>query len=483
MHVNLLISGNSVPAVGGGKFVRKNPISKVVVTTAAAAKKEDVDNAVEAAAEAFKTWSKTGPTARRSILLKIADEFERSVADFMGKAHEETGATKMWLGFNVKVAAGMIREAAAMTTQIKGEVIPSDKPGSTAMAVRRPVGVLVGMAPWNAPIILAVRACVMPIACGNTVVLKASERCPGTHRMIAEVFQKGGLPDGVLNVITHSAEDAPEVVTSLIAHPKVKRINFTGSTPVGKIIAAEAAKCLKPVLLELGGKAPMLVLKDANVDAAVNAAAFGAYMNQGQICMSTERLIVDERIADEFVEKFAAKAASLSFGDGTSGDVVIGSVVDEDILDRVRVLVDDARNKGAVIACGEVPVSGTVMGATIVDWVTKDMSIYGQESFGPVVAVIRARDADHAIELANDSDFGLAASVFATDINEAIRVANSIDSGICHINGPTVFDEAQMPFGGIKDSGYGKFGGQQGVEQFTELRWLTIEDPNQHYPF
>lgn len=483
MNVNLLIGGKSVPAIDGGEFVRKNPISKDVVTTAAAAKKADVDQAVEAAAEAFKTWSKTGPTERRSILLKVADEFDKAVASFMAKASEETGATDMWLGFNVKVAAGMIREAAAMTTQIKGEVIPGDKPGSTSMAVRQPVGVLAGMAPWNAPIILAVRACVMPIACGNTVVLKASERCPGTHRMIAEIFQKGGLPDGVLNVITHAAEDAPEVVTSLIAHPEVKRINFTGSTHVGKIIAAEAAKYLKPVLLELGGKAPMLVLKDANVDAAVNAAVFGAFMNQGQICMSTERLIVDESIADEFVEKVSAKAASLPFGDGTSGAVVLGSVVDEDILDRVRGLVDDAQSKGAVITCGEVPASGTVMGATVIDHVTDEMDIYSQESFGPVVSVIRARDADHAIELANDCDFGLAAAVFATDINEAIRVAGSIDSGICHINGPTVFDEAQMPFGGVKDSGMGHFGGQQGVEQFTQLRWLTIEDPHQHYPF
>ncbi len=483
MNIDMLIGGSPTQSINNEMFDRKNPVTGEVVTTAPAAKSGDVDLAVKAAADAFKTWSKTGPSERRAILLKVAEEFQAAVADFMQIAAQETGATKVWLGFNVKVASGMIREAAAMTTQLKGEVIPTDKPGSLAMSVRRPVGVLVGMAPWNAPIILAVRAVVMAIACGNTVVLKASERCPHTHRLIAEVFQRGGLPKGVLNVITHSADDAPEVVSALIAHPDVKRINFTGSTRVGRIIAEQAGKHLKPVLLELGGKAPLIVLEDADLDAAVNAAAFGAFLNQGQICMSTERIIVDDSIADEFVRRFAQKAKSLTCGDATKQDVILGSVVDRDIIDRVRHLVDDATGKGAVIASGGVPDDSTIMPATIVDKVTPDMDIYRDESFGPVVAVLRARDADHAIELANDNAYGLSASVFGSDITRAMRVADAIESCICHINGPTVADEAQMPFGGVKASGYGKFGSLQGMEQFTELRWITIEDPHQHYPF
>lgn len=197
----------------------------------------------------------------------------------------------------------MLREAAAMTTQIDGSLIPSDVPGNLAMGVRVPCGVIVGIAPWNAPVILATRALAMPLACGNTVVLKASEACPATHRLIGEVLHEAGLGEGVVNVITHAVEDAPQIVERLVSHPAVKRINFTGSTKVGKIIAETAAKYLKPVLLELGGKAPVVVLNEADINEAVNAVAFGAFFNQGQICMSTERVLVQDNIADQFIEK------------------------------------------------------------------------------------------------------------------------------------------------------------------------------------
>lgn len=482
MDIDMLINGSAAQAEQGGQFVRKNPISAEIVTRAPAARRADVNRAVDAAAAAFPAWAKMGPNQRRTILLKAADLFDEAAPEFIETAMNETGATKTWLGFNVMLASRMIREAASLTTQLNGEVIPSDKPGTLAMSVRRPVGVLVGMAPWNAPIILAVRAVATPLACGNTVILKASERCPHTHRLIGEVFKRAGLPDGVLSVITHSAEDAPEVVSALIEHPSVKRINFTGSTRVGKIIAEQAGKNLKPVLLELGGKAPFVVLDDADIDAAVEGAAFGAFMNQGQICMSTERIIVDEKVADQFIQKFAAKAKGLSFGN-SADNVVLGSVVDREIIDRVKMLIDDATNKGAEVVAGNVPDEGTIMPATIVDRVEPGMALFGDESFGPVVGVVRARDTDHAIELANDNEYGLSASVYGSDINRAIRVAEAIESGICHINGPTVGDEAQMPFGGVKGSGYGKFGGRAGIEQFTELRWITIEDPHQHYPF
>ncbi|SCY65634.1 aldehyde dehydrogenase [Paracoccus tibetensis] len=481
MTATLLIGGKAMAAAGGGTFERRDPVTGQVATLAAAARKPDVDAAVAAAAAAFPAWSRTGPSERRKILNKAADLLEARTQDFIETGIAETGATGPWMGFNVLFAAKILREAAASTTQIKGEVVPSDKPGTLAMAYREPVGVLVGMAPWNAPVILGVRAVAMPLACGNTVVLKSSEMCPRLHAMIGEVLAEAGLPEGAINVISHAAEDAPEVVKALIAHPDVRRVNFTGSTRVGKIIAAEAAKHLKPVLLELGGKAPLVILEDADLDGAVNAATFGAFMNQGQICMSTERIIVAESIADAFVEKFTAKASGLSHGD-PRGQVVLGSVISRGAVEKVDELVRDAADAGARVTTGGASGS-TIMPATIVDHVTPDMRLFREESFGPVVCVVRARDTDHAVELANDTDYGLSAAVFGRDIPRALDVARRIRSGICHINGPTVGDEAQMPFGGVKDSGYGRFGGSAGIDAFTELRWITIEDPNQHYPF
>ena len=481
MDITMLIGGADTPAADDSLFERRNPVSGDVATRAPAAKPADVDKAVEAAAAAFPEWSEMGPGARRKILNKAADALDAHTEEFIKTAMAETGATGPWIGFNVMLAANMLREAASMTTQVTGEIIPSDKPGTLAMAIRQPVGVLVGMAPWNAPVILAVRALALPIACGNTVVLKASEMCPATHRLIGKVLTDSGLPKGVVNVVTHSAEDAPAVVSALIAHPKVKRINFTGSTRVGRIIAEQAASHLKPVLLELGGKAPLVILDDADMDGAVNAAAFGAFMNQGQICMSTEKIVVDEKIADEFVKRFSEKSAALPHGD-PSGHVVLGSVVDRATVEKVDALIEDAVAKGATLVTGGATDS-TIMPATIVDKVTPDMRIYSEESFGPVVCVIRVSGVDEAVKVANDTEYGLSAAVFGKDVQRAVGVARRIESGICHVNGPTVGDEAQMPFGGMKASGYGRFGGKAGIDEFTELRWITVEDPGQHYPF
>jgi acyl-CoA reductase-like NAD-dependent aldehyde dehydrogenase len=379
------------------------------------------------------------------------------------------------------LASNMLREAAAMTTQISGEVIPSDKPGTLAMAIRQPAGVCLGIAPWNAPVILGTRAIAMPIACGNTVVLKASEMCPGTHRLIGQVLVEAGLPKGVINVVTNDPKDAAGIVETLVAHPAVKRVNFTGSTKVGRIIAELAGRHLKPALLELGGKAPLVVLDDADIDAAVNAAIFGAFMHQGQICMSTERLIVDETIADEFVAKLAARAAQLPAGD-PRGHVVLGSLISSQAADKMEELVADATAKGAKLMAGGKR-TGTVVEATLLDHVTPAMRLYSEESFGPVKPVIRVKGEEEAVRVANDTEYGLSSAVFSRDIRRAFAVAARIQAGICHINGPTVGDEAQMPFGGVKGSGYGRFGGKASIAEFTDLRWLTIEDPNQHYPF
>jgi acyl-CoA reductase-like NAD-dependent aldehyde dehydrogenase len=419
--------------------------------------------AADAASAAFPAWSATGPNVRRALLNKAADALEAAADQFVAAMRDELRASEPWARFNVALGAGMVREAAALTTQITGEVIPSDKPGLLAMALREPVGVVLGIAPWNAPVILGCRAIATPLACANTVILKASERCPRTHALIAQAFADAGFPDGVVNLVTNDPADAADVVGSLIDHPAVRRINFTGSTAVGRIVAKRAAEQLKPVLLELGGKAPLIVLQDADLDEAVKAAAFGAFMNAGQICMSTERIIVVEAVADDFARRLAEKAAGMP-----------AAAVGESISTNFQALIDDAIGKGAR-QIASAP-------ANVIDGVTNDMRLYHDESFGPVVGIIRVADEEEAIRVTNDSQYGLSSSVFTRDTARGLRVARRIRSGICHINGPTVQDEPQMPFGGVGASGYGRFGGKAGIEAFTELRWITIAGEPGHYP-
>jgi len=479
---------STIPMSIGGKaresaahFERHDPVTGELATLAAAATVADAIAAADAAGAAFPAWSARGPNERRAMLTRAAAVLESHAGEFVEAMTGETGATEGWARFNLMLAASMIREAAALTTQISGEVIPSDKPGCIALAMREPAGVVLGIAPWNAPIILAVRAIAVPLACGNTVILKASEICPRTHGIIIECFIEAGFTGGIVNLITNAPKDAGEIVGALIDHKAVKRINFTGSTTVGRIVAVRAAQNLKPVLLELGGKAPLLVLDDADLDEAVKAAAFGAFMNQGQICMSTERIIVQDAIADAFVDKFQAKVATMKVGNPRDGNTPLGAVIDQKTIQHVDMLVQDALAMGAKKINGGVA-RGVLMPATVIDLVTPSMKLFREESFGPVVAVVRARDEAHAIELANDTDYGLSAAVFTRDTARGLRVAKQIKSGICHINGSTVHDEAQMPFGGVKASGYGRFGGKAGIDAFTELRWITIETQSGHFP-
>ncbi|OOY24993.1 salicylaldehyde dehydrogenase [Thioclava sediminum] len=479
-EIGMLLDGASAPAASGASFDRIDPVTGEVATRAAAAGRDDVETVVASAARAFPGWSATGPNGRRKILLKAADVMEARADDFIQAMITETGATGPWAGFNVHLAAGMIREAAAMTTQIGGEIIPSDKPGTMAMGVARAKGVCLGIAPWNAPVILGTRAVAMALACGNTVVLKASEMCPATHRLIGECFAEAGLPEGALNVVTNAPEDAADVVEALIAHPAVKHVNFTGSSAVGRIIGRLTGEHLKPSLLELGGKAPLIVLDDADLDGAVNAAIFGAFMNQGQICMSTERIIVDEKVADAFVEKLAARASALPAGD-PRGDVALGALVSEAAAEKMDALIADATGKGAKLVAGGSR-EGTIVAATLLDGVSEDMRIYAEESFGPVKSIIRVKGDEEALKVANDTEYGLSSAIFSADVSRAMALANRLETGICHINGPTVGDEPQMPFGGVKASGYGRFGGRAAIAEFTDLRWITVEDPKQHYP-
>lgn len=468
----LFIHGEACAAQNAATFTRLNPVTQTVASVAPAATLTDT---TRTAAAAFPQWRDTPPGERRRLLLAAADELEKRSEQFITAMNAETGATPQWAGFNVHLGAEILREAAALTTQIDGQVIPSNIPGNLAMATRQGAGVVLGMAPWNAPIILAVRAIATPLACGNTVILKGSELSPATQGLIIDSLAAAGFPAGVVNYLTCAPQDAPTLVESLIAHPGVRRINFTGSTPVGRLIAQTCAKYLKPVVLELGGKAPLLVLDDADIDQAAAGATFGAFANAGQICMSTERIIVEQAIAEPFIDALVKRVNGLPDG-------LLGSVVDKKTVDRCNALIDDALAHGATLLTGG-KADSTLMSATLLDGVTPAMRLWHEESFGPVKAVIRAADEQDAVRIANDSAYGLSSAVYSRDTARAWNVAQNLQTGICHINGPTVHDEAQMPFGGTKDSGYGRFGGRAGIHEFTELRWVTMQTQPRQLPF
>ncbi|HHV4047871.1 TPA: aldehyde dehydrogenase family protein [Klebsiella pneumoniae] len=444
---NLYIDGQWHDAEGRRTFTRRHPAHDESASVAAAASLADGKRCVEAAACAFPLWRDTAPAERRRLLLEAAEQMLLREAKFIAAMAAETGATAHWAGFNVHLAADILREAAALTTQIEGQIIPSNVPGNLAT----------------------------PLACGNTVILKGAELSPAAQGLIIDALDAAGFPPGVVNYLTCAPEDAPALVESLIAHPAVRRVNFTGSTPVGRIIARTCGQYLKPAVLELGGKAPLLVLDDADIEQAAAGAVFGAFANAGQICMSTERIIVDNAVAEAFIPLLARRAAALPAA-------LTGPVVDMNTIARCNALIDDALAKGARLLTGG-KANDTHMSPTLLDGVTREMRLWREESFGPVKAIIRVHSEEEALAVANDSEYGLSAAVYSRDSARAWNVAQRLHTGICHINGPTVHDEAQMPFGGCKASGYGRFGGRAGIAEFTELRWITIQTQPRELPF
>ncbi|MEV6172402.1 aldehyde dehydrogenase family protein [Streptomyces sp. NPDC051954] len=480
----LFIGGKDVPAASGRTTEDLNPYTGGVYATVAAAGPEDVRRAVDAADAAFEEWAALAPFARRAIFLKAADLLDArgdQVAELMAN---EAGGTRPWAYFNVALAANMLREAAAAVTAPRGEVLSAQEQGALGLAVREPLGVVAAFAPWNAPVILGARAVAAPLAAGNTVVVKASEDAPiACALLVADVLREAGLPDGVLNVITNAREDAAEIAEALIADERVRGVNFTGSTGVGRIIGEHAARHLKPAVLELGGKNAVIVLDDADVDYAVNAAVFSVFMNAGQICMSGDRILVHESLAEEFTERFTAKVASLPSGDPGDPHTVVGPLVAASSAQRVAGLVRDAVAKGAKVLVGGGEPEGAVHPATVLTEVPKGADLYHAEAFGPVCVVQSFADDATAVTLANDTENGLTCGIITENATHGLAVARRIRTGIVHVNDQSVADEPHAPFGGAKASGYGRFGGRWGIEAFSNTRWVTIATQQAHYPF
>jgi acyl-CoA reductase-like NAD-dependent aldehyde dehydrogenase len=479
-----LFIGGEWSASEGGTFEDRDPFTGEAVAHVAAGTREDAARAVAKAAEAFPAWSQTVPAERQRIFLKAADGLEARGQEVVSLLAHETGCTFGFAMFQLGFVAGLLRQTAATAYAPLGQILPSDHPGTLAMGIRRPVGVVGAIAPWNAALILSARSIAAPLALANTVVLKPSELSPVVGGLLwGELFAEAGLPAGVLNVVTHAPGEAGPIGDELVENTAVRRINFTGSTATGRRLAEAAGRNLKRVVLELGGYNPLIVLADADLDYAVNASTFGAFLHQGQICMSARRIIVERPIADELTARLAEKASGLKTGDPREQDTIIGPLITEAALNTVKERVDDAVAKGAKVLAGGEAI-GPCYAATVLSDVPDDSDFAKFETFGPVVAVDVVDSAEEAVARANATSYGLSAGILTMDTDRGFVLAQQLESGIVHVNDQPVGDEPQMPFGGVKDSGWGRFGGQAAIDEFTELRWITVQGGSGHpFPF
>lgn len=476
----MYIDGKWSKSANNKSFESYNPATGKVYSSIADASLSDTKLALQAASNAQPLWASLPHTERFKYMIKIADAIESMTDEFTEALVNETGA---WVGkasFECNVTAEEFRTAAAMIYQATGEIIPSAT-GKRSMIVRKPVGVVSVISPWNFPMLLSARGFAPALALGNTVVLKPSEESPISGGILfAKACEKAGLPAGVFNVVTCSRENVAAVGDELVTNAVVKTISFTGSTAIGKQIGAKAGGLLKKACLELGGKDALIVLNDADIELAVNAATFGTFMHQGQICMSTERVIVHIDVADEFSQRFANNVRKLKTGDPWDMAKPIGPIINQAQINKIIEQVEDAKSKGAKVLTGGT-FDGLFYDATVLSNVTNDMKIIQQENFGPVAPILIANDIEHAIQIHNDSEYGLSSAVITADIEIGLEIAARLEAGMTHINDSTVNSESHVPFGGVKSSGLGGHGGKASIAAFTELQWVTITK-DAHYP-
>jgi acyl-CoA reductase-like NAD-dependent aldehyde dehydrogenase len=452
-----------------------SPVTNEVLYKAAAASEDDATAAIASAEKAGKMWSKTKPSVRRDIFLRAGEELAKRKEECFQYSRRETGTERSMFELEFALTLEACKTIAGLIPTVQGTIPTVAEEGSSAMVFREPYGVVLGIVPWNAPYVLGVRAFLTPLATGNTVILKGSESSPGVFWALASAFHAAGLPDGCLNTIYHRPADASAVTTALIASPAVKKINFTGSTAVGSIIASLAGKYLKPVLMELGGKAPSIVCEDANLQTAALQCALGAFLHGGQICMATERILVHRSIALQFKEALTAAMDQVFGGQGKDAVVLINAAP----VEKNKKLLKDAIDKGARAIYGDInhnDDSKTRMRPVIIENVKEGMDIYHTESFGPTVSVYEVDSDEEAIRIANDTDYGLSSAVFTEDLRRGLKIAKQIETGAVHINSMTVHDEVALPHGGAKKSGFGRFSGREGLEEWVRTKTVTWKD-------
>lgn len=479
MYSTPFIDGKAIEVPAADMTDVVNPANQKPFAKVFFGQAEHMRKAIDAAAAASHGWGQTLPPEREAVLLRAADALESMRDEIVELLITEGGATFGKSQFELSFVVNMLRAAAGEARRINGEVMPSDAPGLVSIAIRKPLGVVAGISPFNFPLILSMKKVCPALAAGNAFILKPSEETSLVGLKIAEFFEKAGLPPGVLNVVPG---DGPTVAPVLFADPRVRLISFTGSTAVGRLVAVECAKHGKKVVLEMGGKSPLIVLKDADLDYAASTACFSLFIHQGQICMAGSRIIVEAPVYEAFLEKFVAKAKSLQMGDPRDPHTVIGPLIRSSQCPMIDGKVKEAVKEGARLLSGG-KYEGNYYHTTVLADVTPKMKVFRDELFGPVASVSKADDPDHALRLANDTAYGLSSAVITNDLQMAMRFAMELEAGMVHLNGPTVQDEPHVPFGGVKDSGSGRENGRWSIDEMTELKWITIQMGQRQYPF
>lgn len=477
-YYKLFIKGEWVDAASGETFDDFNPYTGELYAKVAKGDPGDADKAMAAAFDARQPWSGTPPVEREKILSKAADLLEQKTIEFSQVLTQEGGGTFGKTMFEISQTADLLRTAASDCKRILGDTFHTD-PTKLSFTTRRPWGTVVGISPWNFPLILSMYKVAYGLAAGNTVVLKPASETPVIGLKIGELFQEAGLVPGALNIVTgpgHIVGDA------LIKDRRCSYVTITGETKTGLHVAQTAAAQMKKYTLELGGKNPLIVLSDVDLDFAVDTAAFSTFLHQGQICMSAGRVIVEETIAEEFSEKLAAKAAGLTTGDPAEPSTVVGPLINEAQVKKVDHLVQDAVANGAALMHGG-KYDGRVYQPTVLGGVNPAMQIYHEETFGPIASIIRVKDEKEALQVANDTKYGLSAGLVTNDITKALFLAEGLEAGMVHVNNGSIDADAVCPFGGCKSSGQGREGGRYSLESMTQVKWVTIQKNQKQYPF
>ncbi|RHB48968.1 aldehyde dehydrogenase family protein [Exiguobacterium sp. AM39-5BH] len=483
MHTDftkMYIDGQWVEGSSDKSIDNTNPFTDETLFSIRSADESDLDKAYAVAKEAQTEWATILPQNRRALIEKFAEltlQYKDDIIDWLVK---ESGSTRIKAEGEFLASMAIIKEAATFPFRMDGLIKPSIVPNKENRVYRKPLGVIGVISPWNFPFHLAVRSIVSALATGNTVVVKPATATPVTGGLLfASLFEEAGLPKGVLNVVVGRGS---EIGDAIVEHPVPKLISFTGSTEVGKGIAEKAGRLLKKTALELGGNNVFVVLDDADIDRAVESAVYSKFYHQGQICMSTNRILVAESIHDAFLEKFVERVRALKFGNPNESDTQVGPLIDHDQVDRILDQIKQTVDAGATLQVGG-NADGNVLEPTVVSGVTNDMPLAKNEIFGPVAVVLSFKDDAEALQLSNELPYGLSGAVHGS-IYRATEFARQVETGMIHVNDQSVNDEPHLPFGGEKDSGLGRFNGEWVLEEFTTLQWVSVmHDRREYKPF